>query len=929
MSQDVQVGIRLRADAGELKAASGEGTKALGQVQDQARAAGAELKNLTNAQAQVGAELKKLSQSANDSDFSGLGNSIAKEIGRGLGEGVTQARSTLDSLLQDTKAKSIAVSLAIGAAFAAAGAGAIYAAYKVVSSTAGFMAGLFTGESYKSAAAEAIVKQKNDQQSLAERLRITQAEAVATGAALTQLGVSSSTYAGTLDAVDKAVNENVAELDRLGVRYEAANGAALSNIEVLRNAKTVLDQYSEGYHRNAAAAAIGLGTYQQIKEALEVAASSTDEAAERAREYGTVLGEFGAAEAARYEAALKAFNAEINLTSQGIQRAIGDAVMPVLADLAEFFSAGFPTAVRAFRYVIAEVMALFYGLKTVVFIVAEGILAAIQSMASGLVGVFRAIGKAASGDFKGALDELGVGAKAFKDRWGEAFDNVVAQARANRDKIGLAFAFDDPSGTRAAGGTGKFTPPPKDKPAGGSQGISPYETLLLNLEKQRAKLDSELALLANGIAPSRRAAQAETEAAFEFDPRLADESKARRAAALQKARGVDDAASQRQAAQALFDSRETTGRLQAEVDLFKKYGETVKYTEQAVAEFETTKGKLREADADTRTALVEEGRLRDELAQSRDVLAFQKAGELATAELRAQNGLLGQGTLAQTLATEKRRIDLDVRKLSLGMGEKEKAQLLAQAEVFKTDIADAITERYNRERDMYFGLQDASRQYLEDVTNQAQTMRGAFRSVMSSLEDAWIKFAQTGKVSVKDLVNVAIAEVARLQFRQNYAPALSGLVTGAGGWLAGLFGGGAKPAAGADVGGVGAQPYHSGGIVGLDGGATRYLPASTWHGAPRFHGGGVAGEVPAILMEGEEVLTRGDPRHRNNAGGARVVVNLMQAPNTQTEISQTQQPDGSILIEMVQSVITSDLRDNGPITRALGSTLGARRVAMA
>ena len=40
-------------------------------------------------------------------------------------------------------------------------------------------------------------------------------------------------------------------------------------------------------------------------------------------------------------------------------------------------------------------------------------------------------------------------------------------------------------------------------------------------------------------------------------------------------------------------------------------------------------------------------------------------------------------------------------------------------------------------------------------------------------------------------------------------------------------------------------------------------------GATRYHTGGIAGlapnEVPAILQRGEEVLTKQDPRHRNNA----------------------------------------------------------------
>ena len=51
--------------------------------------------------------------------------------------------------------------------------------------------------------------------------------------------------------------------------------------------------------------------------------------------------------------------------------------------------------------------------------------------------------------------------------------------------------------------------------------------------------------------------------------------------------------------------------------------------------------------------------------------------------------------------------------------------------------------------------------------------------------------------------------------------------------------------------------------------------------AARFHTGGIAGlrpdEVPIIAQKGEEILTRGDPRHRANGGvgsGGATPVNL-------------------------------------------------------
>lgn len=68
---------------------------------------------------------------------------------------------------------------------------------------------------------------------------------------------------------------------------------------------------------------------------------------------------------------------------------------------------------------------------------------------------------------------------------------------------------------------------------------------------------------------------------------------------------------------------------------------------------------------------------------------------------------------------------------------------------------------------------------------------------------------------------------------------------------------------------VGARVNHAGGMAGT--GPTRQVPAWMFAGAPRYHSGGMvglkAGEVPAILQTGEEVLSRSDPRNAANGGG--------------------------------------------------------------
>ena len=70
--------------------------------------------------------------------------------------------------------------------------------------------------------------------------------------------------------------------------------------------------------------------------------------------------------------------------------------------------------------------------------------------------------------------------------------------------------------------------------------------------------------------------------------------------------------------------------------------------------------------------------------------------------------------------------------------------------------------------------------------------------------------------------------------------------------------------------GITAAKRHNGGLAGQ--GVGRLYSPLVFANAPRYHTGGIVGlqpnEVPAILQRGEEVLTKQDPRHRNNGGAS-------------------------------------------------------------
>ena len=86
------------------------------------------------------------------------------------------------------------------------------------------------------------------------------------------------------------------------------------------------------------------------------------------------------------------------------------------------------------------------------------------------------------------------------------------------------------------------------------------------------------------------------------------------------------------------------------------------------------------------------------------------------------------------------------------------------------------------------GWEEAFNAYKENSQDSADTAKQAFATFTGGIEDAFVKFVQTGKLSFKDLINSMIADFAKLQAKK----ALSGLMDmggGAGGGFGSLFGG--------------------------------------------------------------------------------------------------------------------------------------------
>ena len=455
---------------------------------------------IMNAAGQSSEAIDSINTAAEKVDASSWSEKIADAISEGFSRGAEEAHGWMDQLSGYVESKLAIVGIAIATGISAVLISSVYAAYKVVAEFADFASSMFTGKKYANETIDEVIALSKEVQSLQEGLQISADHASALNEAMKGAGVGSSAYVSTLEAATKAARTHTNELDRLGIQYKDANGELLSQQDLLKNAKTALDAYTEGYDRNAAAAAIGMGSYQQIADALSITAERTDEAREKLAEYHLIVGAGTQEAATAYEKSMAVFNRENELMALGLKKAVADVMMPILTELANYFKEGFPAVVTIFRSSMATLLSYFYTMKDAAVDVAEGVKAAFRSMADVVSRVGSAINKASTGDVNEAWKDLASIPDDVKSRWSSATENIAANAARNAElwatsrkkAIALALGADSFNvGSDAdAKKTGKKWKPAADKQKrSAAEPASAYQTFLDQLDQMNARMD--------------------------------------------------------------------------------------------------------------------------------------------------------------------------------------------------------------------------------------------------------------------------------------------------------------------------------------------------------------------------------------------------------------------------------------------------------
>jgi hypothetical protein len=229
------------------------------------------------------------------------------------------------------------------------------------------------------------------------------------------------------------------------------------------------------------------------------------------------------------------------------------------------------------------------------------------------------------------------------------------------------------------------------------------------------------------------------------------------------------------------------------------------------------------------------------------------------------------------------------------------------------DAENRLVAEFAKSRDAMADMGAAGKGAFADITD-------AIENFGNKAADTFADFVMGGKASFSDLINSMLRDILRLQAKQTFDP----ITRGAGDWLSKLF----NPSAGGagSMSGNGSVQgnanyiwdLHSGGIAGAGEGSGQHLRnLALFAGAPKYHGGGLAGdEMPAVLKRGEGVFTPGQMKALGG-GGANVVVNVINQTSAPVSAQTQGRPkfDGE---SWVVSVVLNNIRNGGPLRNAMG-----------
>lgn len=247
-------------------------------------------------------------------------------------------------------------------------------------------------------------------------------------------------------------------------------------------------------------------------------------------------------------------------------------------------------------------------------------------------------------------------------------------------------------------------------------------------------------------------------------------------------------------------------------------------------------------------------------------------------------------------------------------------------------VEDLVRANGEYQRSFEYGTKSALRTYIDDATNAAKRAQQVTANAFKGMETALTQFVMTGKLDFKSLADSIIADLVRIQIQRSITLPLANVMNGA---MAGLdwgsMWGSLFPSAQGNVFNAPALSSYRNTVVDRP----TLFPFAQGAGFTTLPRIGLMGEKPGSPGEAIMPLTRmrdGDLGVKVHGGGSTVIVNVIEAAGKGGQQQQRTDSNGNQVIDVWVEQITAKVwgdvaRGAGPGPGVLANTYGLNRVA--
>lgn len=255
---------------------------------------------------------------------------------------------------------------------------------------------------------------------LSKRLGLTAEQASALNTALGDIGSDSETYIGAFDKFAKQLKSNEAGLRDMGLQTRDANGNLRDSNELFTEALQTVGHYKPGLDQTTASMTLFGKGVDDVMKLQKLNNGVIEEAKRKNAELGLTITKENVEASKKYKAAMN----DVGDILTAVQKAIGDAVMPVFTEMAEYFAETGPYVINVFKGALTGLLLVFRTLQAGVKFMANAIFEVISTVMDQVANLGELVSALLQGDF----DRAKRAADAFGGRWKETWRNMGRSA---------------------------------------------------------------------------------------------------------------------------------------------------------------------------------------------------------------------------------------------------------------------------------------------------------------------------------------------------------------------------------------------------------------------------------------------------------------------------------------------------------------------